>query len=112
MKKISNFVCVVLIIIGAIIATVYANYEKPNELKEQYEHGQYVVDENGNGSYIQYYDFGQTQKQAKEQKILAFTGFIVYTFVIIGVRFFIELRHKTKAEIKNLEKSKGEDFLL
>lgn len=111
MKKFSNIICAVLIIIGAVVALAYGTYEKPNEIKEKYENGGFMVDENGNKQYVQYYDFGQTERKAKEQKILAGAGFAVYTIAVLGGRYFIELRSKIKSEIKKMENENGDDFL-
>ena len=63
MKRISNVICTVLIVIGAIIAIMYASYEQPNTVKDTYGNGVYTVDENGNQAYIQYFDIGKTDRK-------------------------------------------------
>ncbi len=112
MKRISNVICTVLIVIGAIIAIMYASYEQPNTVKDTYGNGVYTVDENGNQAYIQYFDIGKTEKSREnDRKILAGSGFCVYAITVLGAKYFVSLRMKTKAEINKMEESAGNDIL-
>lgn len=112
MKKITNVICAVLIVIGAIVAMAYASYEQPNTVKDTYGNGVYTVDANGNQAYIQYFDIGKTEKSREnDRKTLAGLGFCVYTITILGAKYFVNLRMKTKSEINKMEESAGNDIL-
>lgn len=106
MKKIVNIICTVLIIIGAIVAICYATHKEEPPFKEGFN----GFDENGNVVY--YWDNGQTERREQERKIIAGVGFGVYSLAIIGGRYFITLKKKTKEEIKKMENTQGSDFLL
>lgn len=109
MKKTSNIVCAVLIIIGLFVSIGYAGHKETNEFKEKYENGAYVTDENGKGTYVQYFDVGKTKKSREtERKIYAFIGFAVYAGVIFAAKYYFELKKKTKEEIMLMEKTGGD----
>lgn len=106
MKKIGNIICTVLIIIGAIVAICYATHKEEQPFKEGFNGF------NEKGIPVYYYDFGQTESREQERKIVAGVGFGVYSLAIIGGRYFISLKKKTKEEIKKMENTQGSDFLL
>lgn len=100
MKKLGSIICAILIIVGAIFAISYANYEEPNPMKDK--QGVYTFDENGNA--ISYFDVGvTTSSQQTQRKINAVVYFIIYVIAVFAVRYFILLKIKTKEEIKKME---------
>lgn len=104
MRKLGSIICTVLVIIGAIFAISYANYEEPNPIKDKYQNGVYTVGENGEGIYTQYFDVGiTTASRQKQRKINAFACFMVYVIAVFATRYFILLKIKTKSEIKKME---------
>ena len=111
MKKIANSICVVLLIIGMAVAYAYATQEVKSPFKEGYHNGQVYVDENGNASVVHYWDLGSTERKQEENKIVAGAGYIFYAFAIVGTRYFVELKIKTKKELKRTEKELEEDLI-
>lgn len=104
MKKLGSIICVVLVVIGAIFAISYANYEEPNPVKDKYQNGVYTVGENGEGIYTQYFDVGvTTASRQRQRKLNAFVYYILYVVAIYATKYFIVLKIKTKAEIKKME---------
>ena len=112
MKKVGNIICAVLIVIGAIVAICYATHEEEKSMQEMYPYGTVTGDGNGNGAVVHYWDYGMTERKETERKITAGVGFGIYTLAIIGGRYFITLKKKTKEEIKKMENTQGSDFLL
>lgn len=111
MKKIGNLICVVLLVVGMAVAYAYATQEVKSPFKEGYHNGQVYTDENGNKSVITYYDLGSTEREKEENKIFAGVGYLVYALAIVGTRYFIELKSKTKSELKRVEKELEDDIL-
>lgn len=112
MKKLGNIICTVLIVIGAIVAISYATHEEDNTMNDMYGgNGTVIVDDEGNKVHVQYFDIGKTEKSREnEKKITAAVGFNIYTMAIIGGKYFITLKKKTKEEIKKMENTQGSDF--
>lgn len=111
MKKISNLVCIILIVIGLFVAIGYAGQKETNTVKEKYENGALVTDENGNQAYVQYFDMGQTKSKAQKKKIYATVGFMVYAGAVIGTKYFIDLSSKTKEDVEKMKNDERELLL-
>ena len=95
--------------IGAIVAMLYVNHKQENTFQEMCGgNGVVVTDADGTQHHIQYFDIGKTEKSREEKrKLTAALGFGVYSIAVIGGKYFITLKKKTKEEIAKAENTQG-----